>query len=399
MRYKESELPVISVIVPIYNVEQYLSQCIESILGQTYACIEIILVDDGSTDQSGGLCDSYALKDNRIKVIHKENGGLVSARKAGVNAAQGKYIAFVDGDDWIEPDSYQKLLEGCQGADIITFAYFGEYGDYRTTCFNGLREGMYHLELEKELLYQMMLMNDNFYEFGILPSLACKLVKKEIIIENQNKVSDRISYGEDAACTFPCFLDAGSIYVTNKLLYHYRQRQGSIVKSGMQVHKSNFSDIYRLLFAKFESVPSVRETLQEHLHYYMWFILLTKLYADLDMGMPLFPFLKVKHGARIALYGAGSFGQAVKAFCDNTKEVEVAGWSDLHYDTYQKQGLDVKDAAELVKLDFDVMVITILNEKLAVKIKDDFISRGIPEKKIDWVKKDVLESMQLPDWL
>lgn len=100
---------LVSVIVAVYNIEEYLPRCVDSILAQTYRNLEIILVDDGSKDQSGSICDSYAEKDRRIKVIHKKNGGLSDARNAGMDAASGEYIGFVDGDDWIEPDMYRAM--------------------------------------------------------------------------------------------------------------------------------------------------------------------------------------------------------------------------------------------------------------------------------------------------
>ena len=100
---------LISVIIPVYNVEQYLNRCVDSVINQTYKNLEIILVDDGSTDNSGKICDEYALKDNRIKVIHKENGGLSSARNAGLDIAKGAYIGFIDSDDYIELDMYEFL--------------------------------------------------------------------------------------------------------------------------------------------------------------------------------------------------------------------------------------------------------------------------------------------------
>ena len=112
---------MISIIVPIYNVAPYLSQCIESLMEQTYKDIEMILVDDGSTDNSPAICEEYKKKDPRIRVIHQENKGVVSARKEGLRAARGTYIGFVDGDDWIEPDMYacmyQKLID--QKVDIV----------------------------------------------------------------------------------------------------------------------------------------------------------------------------------------------------------------------------------------------------------------------------------------
>ncbi len=102
--------PLISVIVAVYNIEEYIGRCIESIIKQTYVELQIILVDDGSKDESGAICDSYALKDSRITVIHKENGGLSDARNAGLKIADGEYIGYVDGDDWIEPDMYEKMI-------------------------------------------------------------------------------------------------------------------------------------------------------------------------------------------------------------------------------------------------------------------------------------------------
>ena len=117
----------ISVIVPIYNTEKYLARCIESILCQTYTNLEIILVDDGSTDKSGDICDFYARKDNRVKVVHKENGGAAAARNFALNMVTGQYIGFVDSDDYTDIEMYQKLYEKAkqENADIVVCGYYG----------------------------------------------------------------------------------------------------------------------------------------------------------------------------------------------------------------------------------------------------------------------------------
>lgn len=122
---------LISVIVPVYKVEQYLSKCIESILAQTYKNLEILLVDDGSPDGCGGICDEYAGKDSRIKVIHKKNGGLSSARNAALDIARGEYIGFVDSDDWIQPEMYEILFSAIQkyGADVACCGRYDVNGD------------------------------------------------------------------------------------------------------------------------------------------------------------------------------------------------------------------------------------------------------------------------------
>jgi glycosyltransferase involved in cell wall biosynthesis len=122
-------MPLISVIIPIYNIKEYLSKSIDSIINQTYKNIEIILVDDGSTDGSSKICDEYAEMDSRIRVIHKENGGVTSARKAGLLKATGTYVTYVDGDDWMERNAYSVMVEkGANlGADIVQACGIAEY--------------------------------------------------------------------------------------------------------------------------------------------------------------------------------------------------------------------------------------------------------------------------------
>ncbi len=116
---------LISVIVPVYNISPYINKCIESLIGQTYRELEIILVDDGSTDGSGEICDEYASKDSRIKVIHKPNGGLSDARNHGIDIARGEYLGFVDGDDWIHPQMYETMINVLlrDNADIVACSY------------------------------------------------------------------------------------------------------------------------------------------------------------------------------------------------------------------------------------------------------------------------------------
>ena len=135
---------MISLIVPVYNIQNYLSRCIDSILAQTYRDFELILVDDGSTDGSSEVCDYYGKQDKRIVVIHKQNGGLVSARKAGIASARGEYAGFVDGDDWIEPQMYQRLIETamkCQ-ADIVLGGSIEEAGAQTIQKINRLNPGI-----------------------------------------------------------------------------------------------------------------------------------------------------------------------------------------------------------------------------------------------------------------
>lgn len=385
----------ISVIVPIFNVAEYLPQCIESICGQTYCKLEIILVDDGSTDGSGRVCDQYAETDERIRVIHKPNGGLVSARKTGLVAAGGEYISYVDGDDWIEGSMYQKLLETPVEADIIAFAAYEEYGEEekRGLKKNTVREGLYAGEKDRFWLYGHMMDNDNFFENGVLPYLWAKLVKRELLMECQMNVPDIISYAEDAACVYPCLLKADSIYISNRLLYHYRVRPASMVRK--EVGTEALYEVYRTLGSAFSMHPK-KESLKRQLRSFMWHGMLLKGYAGIQSGIPLFPFNRVQAGMKVAVYGAGIFGKTVRECCEQNSCLKAAGWFDRRHDFYAGQGMGVQAAEELYGGEFDIIVVAILNEKLARQICGELVSKGIRRDQTDYIHGEELLEMKLP---
>ena len=188
---------LISVIVPIYNVENYLRKCIESILNQTYKSLQIILVDDGSSDQSGSICDEYALKDDRIEVIHKKNGGLVSARKAGLARAKGAYIGFVDGDDYLEPFFYQVLLEDIikYDVDFVHSGYIRE-DNVSQTVLNKYENGVCQLEgTQAEFIQSYIFRTDSNVHMN--HSIFSKLFKADLIKPCYVDVPDFQSRGED----------------------------------------------------------------------------------------------------------------------------------------------------------------------------------------------------------
>ena len=147
-------MPKLSVIVPVFNTEKYLRECIESILNQTFTDFELILVDDGSTDKSGVICDEYAQLDDRIRIIHQENAGVTRARKRGVEIALGEYITFVDSDDWIDVDTYNNILSDMwkHKADIGIFAMMIEK-KRSTKIRNFVDEGVYSKEMLRKTVY------------------------------------------------------------------------------------------------------------------------------------------------------------------------------------------------------------------------------------------------------
>lgn len=212
----------ISVIVPVYNVEQYLDRCMKSILEQSYQNLEIVLVDDGSTDESGKMCEEYALQDSRIKVVHKQNGGLSDARNAGLAIATGEYIGYVDSDDWIDPDMYKKMYEACikQDAEVAICRYASEFKD-RT-----ISEGTGKVTVfTRDELVKTYVGNDDRYV--IYNSVWSKLFRRDLVDGMKFPVGRN---SEDIMYTTRAFCKANKGVYIDSPFYHYMQdREGSIM--------------------------------------------------------------------------------------------------------------------------------------------------------------------------
>jgi len=220
-----------SVIVPVYNVEKYLSACIESVLSQSFPDFELILVDDGSPDNCPKICDSYKNKDARIKVIHKENGGLAAARKTGIALASGEYVFNLDSDDAIEEDTLEKAYDIIKetSCEIVSFAYrWVKNGMTVDITDDGLDEGIYDAKCIKEYIYPRLLMNKNMKHISYY--LSGKVIKREFLLPYQLGVNENISLGEDFCCIVPCYLNAENVYISKKSAYLYSVREDSLSK-------------------------------------------------------------------------------------------------------------------------------------------------------------------------
>lgn len=215
----------ISIIVPVYKVEQYLNFCIESIVNQTYKDLEIILVDDGSPDRCPLICDEWAVMDARIRVIHKENGGLSDARNAGMAISTGDYIGFVDSDDWLDFDYYEKLIKAIEdnNAEIAASDVVWEYGDHQE--FN--KRYNQTLFLTEEALDTILCGN------GFHATAWNKLYRADIIKEFSYPLG---RLHEDEFVTYRAVAKASRLALCQETKYHYRQREGSIMNSVSEKH-------------------------------------------------------------------------------------------------------------------------------------------------------------------
>lgn len=390
---------MISIIVPIYNIAAYLDQCIESILGQTYTDLEIILVDDGSTDGCYQICEEYRQKDSRIVLVHKENGGLVSARKAGLRVASGEYIAWVDGDDWIEPDMYERMYGELirQNADVVMCGRYEDTGKAGKEVFHGVLEGRYGKQELMRHIYPKMIAGGEFFEWKIFPSLWDKLFHREMMERFLPEVDERITMGEDAACVYPALLHADSIYVMRECLYHYRQTTSSMVKTVQDHEKEReqlgvlYSSVNRV-FEKYKDIFDLREQWLK----YVLFLMIPRadgLYRGYDELDYLFPFSEVQRGSDIILYGAGTYGQRLYAYLKKTGFCNVVLWLDRNYAALREMGLEVQPPAAMEHSDCSTVVIANTYEKSRKGLCEELMKK-YPDKKICMIDEKLIFSEQ-----
>ena len=215
-----------SVIIPIYNTEPWLRECLDSVLAQTCGDYEAILVDDGSPDRSGEICEEYAARDSRFRVIHKPNGGLVSARKAGLREARGEYVINLDSDDMIRPgllEDARTIADRYRQPDVISFALTD---DRESSVEKEPHEpGLYNKEDIARAILPRVLLDERGGR--ILHYLCGKAIKREMQARWQFSVPDNVSFGEDTCCTTPIYFDAESVFVSHEVRYVYRKRGDS----------------------------------------------------------------------------------------------------------------------------------------------------------------------------
>lgn len=218
----------VSLIVPVYNAEKYLKQCMDSVINQTYSFLDIIMIDDGSTDGSGAICDFYAERDARIRVIHKKNQGLVSAWIDGTRMSTGDYLCYVDSDDWIDNNMVEEMLDraGDNEREMICSNLWLEFDEKREERKNQLAAGIYEGEELRRLLEERILGNE---QRTIMFSRCTKLIARELIEDNIKYCDRNIRMGEDLNIILPALLDCKRLVVMDKFYYHYRQSSNSMI--------------------------------------------------------------------------------------------------------------------------------------------------------------------------
>ncbi|MCI8810792.1 MAG: glycosyltransferase family 2 protein [Oscillibacter sp.] len=380
---------LISVIVPVYNAELYLEKSVGSILAQTYQNLEVILVNDGSSDASAHICRSFVRLDGRVCLVEKKNGGVTSARKAGVKLASGAFICCVDADDWLEPDYFAQAMRVQEesGADIVACAHFQDVGAVSKKNKNGVPAGVY----DQASILPKMILGDEFFEFGIHPMLSTKFIRREIFEKVQMKVEDGIFLGEDGAVTYLSILEANRIAVSEVCGYHYVQHQGSAMKTVRRDDMKCFTRLIRHLETAFRE-KDVMEIMQPQLEQYQKFFFLLRNMQALDCRI-LLPYGGIPLHCRLILYGAGGFGQQIHQYLSEGNLAEIVMWVDQNFEHYRKSGMHVQspEAIRSFPDTYDFILIAHTLESTAESIRRYLLSLKVPQKKVRWLSREFLQ--------
>ena len=369
----------ISVIVPVYNTEAYLSKCLESLMAQKLRDIEIICVNDGSTDNSVDIIKKYILKDSRIRLIEKENGGLVSARKCGVKYADSEFVGFVDADDWVETDMYENLFEMAirHNADMVSSGYIME-GQYISKEYDTLPEGLYENE-DRQFFLENCIFQLPAKDLGIRGSLCCKLFKREILKEALNMIPDTISYSEDKVSVVTFALMAKRFYIIQNAWYHYIIHNSSMTQKADFSYLTKINEVYNYLVSLYDH-PDFSINMRKQVELYITQLLIKGINTRMGFSINNLMWIDrnwiydIPKNSLILVFGKGALCETYVRQIKNSGILKLIGCI-----------CDLKDSNKYM---FDYILIAYKYKPKAEEIKKELILEGIKEEKILWFKQN-----------
>lgn len=369
------ELGKISVIVPIYNADRYLERCLSSIIGQTYKNLEIICVDDGSTDNSLAICNKYSLLDNRIKVIHKNNGGVTSARKAGMKIASGEWVGFVDSDDWLELYAYERMIKKGEKKDVTLICgnFRRNYENHSIDYISKFNEGKYELSEDNSYFISNFIFNKEIFEFGIYPSLWNKLFRKRNVEIILNELDEDIIFQEDAAIVYSYILKYKKIYMINDIIYNYNRYNSNSCMHCFNNEKYN-SIIKAHSFIMQHETNENKEYIDKQLQWLKLYYTLLYLPEKMENknNKKILCYLgNINKSDNIVLYGAGIMGQRYYDYLSNIG-VNISLWVDKEKRQYNGKN-KICSIDKISCVEYDKIIVAVIKHDIVKSIVDELI--------------------------
>lgn len=382
--------PLLSVIVPVYNAENYIKKCLDSILNQTYDNVEIIIVDDGSTDKSGSICDEYKHTDPLLRVLHTRNRGSVCARVTGLAEARGEFVAFVDSDDWLDADHYEKYMHIVRDhsdadIDMICGGSIREYGTHSAKNTGMLSIGLYNAQ-ELVAKWKKLIETNEFYCKALLTTVWAHVYRTEIIKKALHGINEKLCNGEDTFIVLSAIGYSRKIYVSDFCDYHYLIRSDSLCRP---VERDCFSDIMLLeaelikrFWGELKHAGIDAFILRHIMYYYLANLSPYELFGQND-NAGCYP--NIKKGQNIIIYGKGRLGTFLGKHFNKTKFCNVIGYVD-------KSDYEKIAAYE----NYDWIVVAIIDGSAVKSTIELLIDLNVARQKICHIEKEVLTMDNLP---
>ena len=380
---------LVSVIVPAYNADKYIGKCIRSIVCQTYENIEVIIVNDGSADGTEELCENYIKSDKRIKLINQSNMGLVSARRTGISQAKGKYLTFVDADDWIESNFIERFFlnstEDCRKlvvSNVITME--SKSGQWIESC--SVPEGSYsHSKIVTKVLPRLVYDEAKMIP-GVFAHLVGKMFDTEKFRQKYKRIDNRITLGEDGAFVFPYIADAEHMTVIDNPGYHYVQHESSMSCTLGVYDIEKLKVLQKCLddqIKEHESYDIVKHQADIYVRDLLIRVLRSSFGLELGKILCTPPYELIPKGSRIVLYGAGRVGKEFAKGFLQTGYAEIVGWVDrgVRGNFY---GIRIVHPEQLKDMVFDVILISMNREEDVAAIRNSLVSQSIESDRIIW---------------
>lgn len=374
----------LSIIIPVYNTKPYLNACLQSVIGQTYQDIEILIIDDGSTDGSDRICKAYADKDERIVYIKQENTGLIGARRTGVEHASGAVLMFVDSDDWIDERMAEFLVGQIQDADLVTTGVFYETKPDIVISYLDQYEERTYRGINKEHLLKTMIFDkesDTLQRFT--PWIWNKLYRTQIARQVYQNIDTDNAFAEDGVFLYNYLILSGAVKISHKCFYHYRYRTDSMFHGGNPNMLSDINKAYLALMPNF-----ARHQLSENLlaQLQCWVSVTAVMAVNGGMGfsqqMQIPEFMLDTDGLKgkkIVLYGAGKVGK------DYFRQLMKMGYEVvLWVDSNDSKDEQVKNPQEILSTEYDMILIAVSRPEYVKSIRQSLQSLGIVEEKLMW---------------
>lgn len=372
----QKNTPVLSVIMPVYNSAPYLKRALDSIFSQKCVPDEVICVDDGSTDDSYMILSKYAELHKEIMLLRTENNGEVSAKKEAIEYANGKYISFVDSDDWIDENMYSEMLEkGLEyDADVVTSGLIRDFGEVSAVETEHIKPGVYEGERLRRDLLSNLIDQDVFFRRNIASNVVNKIFKKSILYDHQLDVPNDIAIGEDICVAYPCLFDSNCVYVMGKDYYHYCIRGDSLM--GAMDPQKYLSITKMLTYVKdyfMNASIDARVARKQYDFLYTHMHLFWKPEDVLEYNNEVLKYYgNIPRDSKVVLYGAGGFGISLKRYIEERTDINIIAWVDKN-----ANGEDISRPDILNRIDYDYILVAILIADIVSQVENQLLSMGI----------------------